>query len=182
MAGNDEQKIPVDEKGVMLLKQAFQDNDELLVTVRSLLFGYELNDEELGSVRAAFKGKPELQEQVREKIFQEIRRDRPIGANPDFWIGVEMQIVGQHPDTVTQILRSKDLCLQMLRKGTALLEDPDGEKVDITYNPDGDLMGTKLIARNLYIKSVESGLVYCKIIAAMDPKQLKKNAAKDSMK
>lgn len=177
-----ERKIPVNFEGAQLLQDAFKNNDDLLITTRALLFGYTLTPEETELIRTTYKNEA-LREEVRRKVYQELVKDAPIGANPDYWVGTEQEVLGHSPETVNQILEAKDKCLEMFKKAFKLLEDPTGEKISIEYHgTKDDVMGINMIARNLFIKGIETGLSYCKIIAEQDLEKMKKEAIQNSTK
>lgn len=171
-----------------LLRDTFKGNDDLLKSIRGLFFGFEVSDAEKALVRAAFSNNEQLKLAVRNKIFQKLSKDSPIGANADFWVGTEQQIFGQHPDVVQQILQSKERCLENLEKAMGLLDDPDAFEVAhvADYSPKSvvnDPSGIELISRNLYVQAIENGLAYIKVIASMsdeDMKKVKESREKDS--
>lgn len=173
-----------------LLRNHFKGNDEALKLIRALFFGFDLTDPEKGIIREIFVGNVEMQTAVRNKMYSRISKDAPIGSNPDFWVGTEQQIQGQHPDTVKQILGAKERCLNMLDNAMELLEDPDKFKVEhiFDYTPSAvldDPLGIQLIARNLYVQSVENGLSYIKIVSELsddDMKKVEESRKKDSSK
>lgn len=170
-----------------ILRDKFKGNEDALKLIRALFFGFELTEAEKGTLRTLFLGNEELQVAVQKKIYSRLSKDAPIGSNPDFWVGTEQQIQGQHPDTVKQILSAKEKCLKMLDVAMGLLAEPDSaEVINIAeYSPKNDPLGIDLIARNLYVQAIENGLSYIKIIAELSDEQMKKveeTRKKDSTK
>lgn len=173
-----------------LLRETFKGNEDLLKAIRGLFFGFVMTEQEKALVRTTFANNPQLKIAVQFKIYQKLSKEAPIGANPDFWVGTEQQIVGMHPEVVQQILQSKERCLERLEKAMTLLDDPDAFRVEhvADYSPKSvvnDLSGVELISRNLYVQAIENGLSYIKIIASMsdeDMKKVKESREKDSTK
>ena len=183
----EEQTISVSLERADELRKTFTDNDALLKSIRNLFYGFTITDSEKALIQTTFKDNEVLKTAVKNKIYQTLSPDNGIGSNPDFWIGVEQTIQGQHPDTVKQVLASRESCLDMLEFALTLLDDPHQEVKSIaTYRPDeNDTLGVELIARNLFIKSVEQGLSYIKIVCGLSPEQIeeaRKAAQKDETK
>lgn len=183
-----EKQLPIAEKEAALLKTVFKDNDSLLLTMRSLFFGFTLNTSEKKLIKDIFKG-VELKEAVRKKIFPILSNDVPIGQVADFWMGMEQQIFGQMKDTIYQAVASKEQVFDMLQVAMALLENPDGQPVDISYRPSSwhtDPGQIHLLARTLYIKTIETGLMMIKVVSsqgeAESMEDVKKRMLKDSTK
>lgn len=161
-------QLPTNEVENSLLKAAFKDNEYLLKVVRSLFFGFSVAQEDKEIVQKTFSN-PELRVAVRKKIYPLLSNEVPIGQVADYWMGTESNIYGASRDTIYQSVTSKQKVLDMLESSIKLLEDPNGEQVDLTYSPNLaiDELQTWLLARNLYIKTVETGLNFIKLIADM---------------
>lgn len=173
----DDKQIKISLERAEILRETFTDNDDLLKIIRKLFYGFEVTDHEKSQVTTVIKGNEQLKEAIKLKIFALLSPDAPVGSNPDFWIGVEEQIQGQHPDTVKQIIEAKSLCLTRLEDAMTLLENPDAFKVEgiVRFKPVlGDNLGTELIARNLYVKAIENGLSYIKIVCGLSKEDMKK--------
>lgn len=162
------QDLMYSNKDIELIKSVFSENDALLITLRKLFFGYDLTTEEKKMVLANFSN-PEAIEVFRRKVYSVDNMETPIGQLSDFWLGVESQIFGASRDTVYQALLSKEYVLSMFEKGFNLLKNPDGEKVDTApkVSIETDPLGVKIIARNLYMKAIETALHAVKVIAGM---------------
>lgn len=178
-------KLMYGERDIELLKQVFAENEYLLQTLRKLFFGYELSQEDKDLVIQTFKSQ-EVRDVLRHKIYGLNNVNTPIGQVSDFWLNTESQVFGQSKDTIKQAIQSKKIILGMFEKSMELLTNPDGEKVDVSFNPDTcDELGIDLIARNIYMKSVENALLGIKTIAGQKTesveqtmKRLKKDSAK----
>lgn len=179
-------QLPVNEQEIALLQSNFKGNEDILKLVRSHFFGFKLSDAEKLQLKGIFKNTDVLNA-VRKKIYPILSNDVPIGQVADFWMGSEQNVYGQSKDTIYQTLHSKQLVLEMLEKALKLLTE-DGEIDSLDYNPKlllTDELGIQLLARNLYIKTVETGLNFIKLTADMEitsPTEIKKNAVKNSSK
>ena len=168
-----------------LLKTIFKDNDYLLKLTRNVFFGFPLTDEEKQTVKNTYSNAP-LKEAVRKKFYPLFGDEMPIGSVSDFWGGTEQNLLGQHKDTIYQNVISKQEVLEMLQKGFEALTDY--KKIDLSYNPKlsvNDDLAVKLLARNLYIRTVETGLNFVKIVANQkeeDKKETAKKLLKNSSK
>lgn len=173
-------------KDIDLIKSIFSENEVLLIMLRKLFFGYELTADEKKIITSNFSN-PEAIEVLRRKVYSTDNLETPIGQLSDFWLGVESQIFGASRDTIYQALTSKEMVLDMFKKGFNLLTNPDGEKVDVKVQVllEADPLGVKIIARNLYMKAIETGLHSINIIAGMKTEtteQAVKRLSQDSSK
>lgn len=174
------------EKEIELLRRTFKDNEDLLKKMRALFFGFSLSDEDKKVIKNTFASE-ELKVLVRKSIFPILNPDVPIGQVADFWLGTEQNVFGQMKDTIYQAVNSKQDVLDMLKIAMKLLDDPDGEKISLEYKPSmylEDDLQINLLARNLYIRTIESGLLIIKNIAdtkeetpAQKAKRLKADSA-----
>ena len=172
--------FPSNEEEVKLLKQTFKGNENLLKKMRGLFFGFDLTKEEKDSIRSIFADK-HLREAVRKKIYPLLSNDAPIGSVADYWMGTEATVFGGHRDQITQSISSKEKVFEFLTRAISLLENPDQPKIDLVYNPQADDdLKTGLLARNLYIRSIETGLNFIKMVADIENKTEKQ--VKDIMK
>lgn len=156
---------PVSDKERELLKSVFKDNEYLLKIIRSLFFGYDVTQKEKDLIVKTFKN-ADLKEYFRKKIYPLMSNETPIGQISDFWLGVEEQVLGQSRDTIYQIHASKSEVKRMLEKSIALLTNPDGEKINLEVSSiEADPLQVKMLARNLYIKTMETGLNFIQLTA-----------------
>lgn len=161
-----------------LLKMVFKNNDYLLKLTRNVFFGFPITDEEKRIVKETY-GNAALKEIVRKKFYPIFGDEMPIGSVSDFWGGTEQNLLGQHRDTICQNVLSKQEVLEMLGKGFNALTDY--KKIDLSYNPKlslNDDLAVKLLARNLYIRTVETGLNFIKIVANQKEENKKETAKK----
>lgn len=164
-----EQKQPLmySDKDIELIKATFSENDVLLQAIRKLFFGVEISTSEKKMVKDTFSS-DELVEVVRRKVYGLNNFDTPVGQLSDFWLGAESQVFGASPIAIEQTLKSKSQVLSMFEQAFKLLKDPSGEKVSIEVLPfEEDELGINIIARNLYMKAIETSLLTMKTIAGM---------------
>jgi len=169
-----------------LLKSVFKDNDFLLKTMRGLFFGFTLTEEQKKLIKDTFKG-PELRDVVRRKFFSRLGDECEIGQIADFWAGVpEEKIVGASEEQISQILAPRAKVFGMFVMSMALLENPDGEQVNIEYSlKEGDKLALELLTRNKYMNSIENGLSQIKMVAEhkeLTPKEIEELSKKNSSK
>lgn len=160
-------QLKVDEKEISLIKQHFADNHELLKAIRAICFGLDVTDEEKQQVRELFSGE-EMRRLFRKRLLPWLEKDTPIGQVADVWMGVENMVYGANEGTVYQAVQYKKKAIEMTEKALNLLENPDGEPMDVTFNPDKNLVDTlqtDLLARNMFIRHIESQLLFLSIIA-----------------
>lgn len=154
----------------LLIQKTF--SEELLLAMRSLFYGLEFNDSDKTLIRAVFSD-PKALVAVRRRFLPKLDTSTPIGSVGDAWIGVEENIYGAHRDTIKQAIGYKELVIDMTEKALQLLENPDGQRISLKYQPElDDELGTKLLARNMFIKHVESQLNFLKIVMGNKPKEL----------
>lgn len=186
-----DKKLMYNDKELLLLKQTFAENDDLLKAVRNLLFGVDISLAEKEAIKNTFSN-PDVLKAVRHKIYGLNNFDTPIGQLSDFWMGIEQQIFGANKDTIYQAVMVKELCLGMFTKAFKLLENPDGERVSLgvkslkdSIKSEVDELHPELIARNLYMKAIDGGLFTILTIAGKKDetidelyKRLEKNSNK----
>lgn len=155
------------DKSLELLKSVFKDNDDLIKSIRGLWLGFEISAIEKKKIKELFKN-PELKKIVKQKLFAELTNETDVGIIPDFWSGIETQIQGKNIEEINQVVMSKQNTLEMLEGAIALLDDPDDGKIDLRYNPKSvknDPYQIGLLSRALYIKTINTGTSWIKILA-----------------
>jgi hypothetical protein len=160
-------RLMYSDNDINLIKATFAENEELLLSIRKLFFGAEISPEEKANIKNIFS-KPQVKEVFRKKVYGLNNLDTPIGQLSDFWLGVETQVFGANRETIEQAITSKDLVLKMFQKAFDLLDNPDGEKVNLDFNATSlitDPLGIQIIARNLYMKAIETSLLAVQTIA-----------------
>lgn len=176
----DKKALMYSDSDIELIKATFAENDYLIIAVRKLFFGAELTQEEKNSIKEAFKD-PKVIEVLRRKIYPVFNAETPVGQISDPWIGVEEQIFGASRDTISQAINSKAVAISMFEQAFNSLKNPDGEQVSIKFDPlslNADELAINLIARNLYMKGVETGLLGVKMIAGKKDESIEQTLAR----
>lgn len=156
------------EREVAVIRKTFSNNESLLKSIRALLYGFEITTSERDLIKSVFSDS-EVLETFKGKVYPEFKRDDtlPIGSIRDFWSGTENNILGAHKDLIYQVIESKRVLKGLLDKAMVSLLNPD-EKVNIKY--DGNLLNDELqvflLARNLYIRTIETALDFINKIAS----------------
>lgn len=158
------------EKDNDVIRANFKENDSLLKALRALFLGLEVTKAEKETIQTTFKNE-DLRRIVRTKFYPMLSRETPIGQVADVWLGVEQQIFNVSRDTIEQAIKYKDLALDYTEMAMNLLVNPDGERplmhysAKVAFNDGSDPLGIKLLARNQYIRHVETQLTSLWIIA-----------------
>jgi len=175
-------------KSNALIKQVFSKNPDLIKVMQALFLGFDLTDEEKQMIKTTFAN-DELYEAIRRRIAPCLEKDTMVGQQSDEWAGLEEQIYGAHEGQIYQAVHYKKEAIRMAKQAMALLKNPDGEKINISYDPDlsvEDPMQIKLLARNMYIKMVQNQLSTIWIIAEQkeneNPQQTAERILRDSAK
>lgn len=175
------------EKDAILIKNNFADNDELLMNMRSLLLGREIPQKVKDQIAEMFKNE-DLVRIVKNTIFQEISDNPPLGQMNDFWMGAD-RIAGATREVVYQTIVSRVRVLKMFKKIPEILRNPE-IKIDLNYEPSEitlmtEDVGCDLLARNLYVRTVDVGMYMLKLVAgkkAETPEEQKKRLEQNSNK
>ncbi len=175
------------ENEINLIRSVFKGNESLMKTMRKLFFGLDIAEDEKALLRNTFSNQPLLQA-VRKKFYPLLTDDTPIAFSGDYWLAAEKDIQGQHPDTITQVISSKEKVLTMLQYAMSLLENPDQPKVELDFNPRlivNDPLQIWFLARCLYIRTIQQAFGQIAIVANTTdktPEQIREQKFKDSTK
>lgn len=175
-------------KEISIMKATFADNDALLKTIRALFLGLGVTDEEKLLIRKTFAGNGDLLAIMHKKFLPSLNKDTEIGKIADVWLGVEQMISDKSPDTIKQMIGYKDVAIGMVRTSLTLLENPDLPAIKLEYTGTmypADYLGIELMARNQFIRLVETQLTFIKMIAGAKtetPEQAVKRIHSDSSK
>ncbi len=173
-----DKKIPLltSEREIEVLKKVFavDDGDKILLSVRSLLLGFNITKAEADVIKAIFSDQ-EVLTAFRKKLYPILSADSLIGQGGDFWYGTDTQVVGRDPSEIRQVMESKSRTLKLLEQAMNLLTDPSGEKIDLSFEIDftgpksevKDPYAIGLITRNRYVHSVAEALSMVKAVAGL---------------
>lgn len=178
-------ELNINDKEIEVIKATFADNEELLKLVRALFFGFELTVDEKNIIRDTFSN-AELRAIFWRRFHPVLDRNTPIGQVQDVWLGVEGMVFGQPGHVAIQAVGYKEKALEMTKKALNLLDNPDGDRVDVVFVPSKfDEQQISLLARNQFIRHVESQLLFLKTIAGgktETAQQVKERLSRDSSK
>lgn len=171
-----------------LIKQYFKDNNALIKSLRSLFFGLPVTDEEKSVIKEIFKSE-ELKTAFRKNFYSKFGDEVVIEKIGDFWAGLDINnIIGSNPQEIKQVMDSRQLAYVWLEKSMELLNNPDGEKVDLSWDAsslEDDPYAIKFLARSKFMNTIASGLNIINILANTKAKtqeevlaSLKKNSSK----
>jgi len=176
-----EQLSNLNEQDNLLIKKTFAGNEQALQLARAVMFGLPTSEQEREIVRATFN-LPGVIEVFKKKLLPQLDKQAPIGQVSDVWLGAEQMVFGQQVTAIRQAIQYKKIALEMTEQAIALLQNPEGDAVDLSIDYEEEL-GIRLLARNQYIRHIEQQLVFIKIIAEMNEdteKQIKEKRLKDS--
>ena len=170
-----------------VIKAFFKDEWISLTIVRDLFFGFTISEFEKGVVRGFTA---DLKKTLKKIFCPELSKDNPIGSaeSADLWSGVPIL---QIPfDMQVQNLKAQRTFLEMMKTAVKLLDDPDGEKVDLDVVIPEDEAGQKeavikTIAHQWYVRLVEQQLIILNTFAYQTeetPTEMENRLKRDSMK
>ena len=160
-----------------LLRNTFKDREDLLLALRNLFLGFELNPSERELVNSF--SSPELRKVLRKHFFPELQKDIPLGMNHDLYMTITINSLDEFSVKYEALVQT----MGMIELALALLDDPDGVKPDLSLM--GSITHANLIARNSYIVTIDQACLKIRMLANGEqetPEQRKERIKKDSMK
>lgn len=146
---------------IKLFKENFGGQEGLLKSVRSLLIGLDISEEEKKRIQIVFADKV-LLNIVRRRMIQRPSDDVGLGGMSDLWMQSNDKLHGASVDMITQTIKVGAKLNKYYKQAEALLSDPFGEKINfgIDFDHIDDSISYSetacdLIARNLFIRSVD---------------------------
>ena len=182
--GDQQVPMPTNEHEVAIIKRTFKDNDELLQSMRAVMLNLEPSEADKKLVSDTFADNPELFTLIYKRFLPALSKDTPIGQASDVWLGAEQMIFGQSESAIYQAIEYKERSIDMTRKALEALKDAATIDVDVVFSAKkflNDPWGINLLARNQFIRHVESQLLFLKLIAGQPeakPETAKKNSSK----
>lgn len=153
------------EEEIIALKSVFAGEDDLLIAIRGLLFGFPVEKGQKLVIATVFKDE-KVREAFRKKLYPILAANSLIGQGGDFWYGTDAEIIGRDPDTIKQVVESKLQVLKKLEHALKLLENPDSTPMSLSFRfVDADPFQIDLLARNKYVASVDRAISMVKSIA-----------------
>ena len=177
------QQARISDKEKNLLRNTFSENEDLLIALRNLFFGFEMNEgEKIMLKRLESK---EVRKLLRKIFLPELEKDIPIGQSIDLW--ATLNIEGKDFDQISRSMLARISLIKHIETVLALLENPNGKKVNLW---DYDLITTtasnhELLARNTFISHIELQLAVIRMLANSveeTPEQLEARIKADSSK
>lgn len=191
MADNKQEgvKIPsTPESDLKLMKQVFKKNPNLLQALQDMFLGFEMTDNEKSLIKSAFES-DDLYRIFKKKFTPQLEKGVMVGQQSDAWAGLEKDIHGAPRDTIYQSVHYKKEAMKLAEQAVALLRNPDGERPDLSFNPDlavDDPLQVNLLARNMYISMVQQQLAMIWVMVEQNegetPQETAKRIAQDSAK
>lgn len=176
--------MPTNEHEIAVIKRTFKDNDELLQSMRAVMLNISPSETDKKLVNDTFADNLELFSLIYKRFLPALSKDTPIGQASDVWLGAEQMIFGQSESAIYQAIEYKERSIDMTRKALDALKGPAGSDVDVVFSAKkflNDPWGINLLARNQFIRHVESQLLFLKLIAGQPeakPETAKKNSSK----
>jgi len=134
---------------------------DILLTVRSLLLGQEVSDEQKKVIQAAFSNS-ELLMMVRRRIIQRETDVVPLGSMSDMWLQANDRLHGGSPDMIAQTIKVGAKLNKLYKQMESILQNPFQEQIN--FGIDFDRIdesinfaetACNLIARNMFVRSVD---------------------------
>lgn len=168
----EQTQLSLMEKDVDTLKGTFKGNEHLLKVMRALFFGLKVNTEEKRLIVSTFSDK-KLLEAVTKRFYPTLNRDTPIGTVGDILLGAEQMISNVPQHIIQQTIEYKNISLGNTWKAMELLTDPDKHVIDLSYDfNEPDPVGSRLMARNQYIRHIEQQLCFIQVVSEQEVKSV----------
>lgn len=184
----DEQQL---KEEIKVFKEHFFGQEVLLKSIRSLLIGLEVSDEEKKRIQAVFSNQAVLT-MFRHRIYQLDTDDVPLGSLNDLWMGLDAKLQGASTDAIYQAIKVRTRIIKLFQQIESYLRNPFQEKIDLKVNFDViehsfNLAETAcdIMARNMYIKSVDMVLAVIHSLTKNKeetPEEIVEKIKKDSSK
>jgi hypothetical protein len=181
--GEQTPQMHVDEKELAVIQRTFKDNDELLKSMRAVMLNLSPSESDKKLVTDVFADDA-LYALVYKRFLPTLSKDSPIGQASDVWLGAEQMVFGQSESAILQAIEYKERSIEMTQKALEALRDSSKIEADVIFSARkylNDPWGINLLARNQFIRHIESQLLFLKLIAAQtkaDPKATSKNSVK----
>lgn len=181
--GEQTPQMQVDEKDLAVIQRTFKDNDELLQSMRAVMLNLSPSEGDKKLVNSTFADDA-LYTLVYKRFLPTLSKESPIGQASDVWLGAEQMVFGQSESAILQAIEYKERSIEMTQKALEALRDSSKIVADVVFSARkylNDPWGINLLARNQFIRHIESQLLFLKLIAAQvkaDPKTIGKNSGK----
>ncbi len=174
------QQMRISDQEKSLLRTTFKDREDILLAIRNLFFGFELDETEKKLIDGL--NVLNIKKLLRKIFLPELQKDIPIGQNMDLWMTFQIN----SPAEAWIVGAARSILIDSLEKTLALIENVNGEKVDLEVSKNFDeTWHSSLIARNNFITHIEIQLGVIRVLAnekEETPEEKKERLRKDSMK
>jgi hypothetical protein len=176
---------------LLLIKGVFAENDELLKTIRKVMYQMPLNAVDLSRIEVTFKGKEGLLKVVRKLFLPELSADVPFQQNIDLWQLIKLKelIVEEaaiHLDSIQIWIDYMEQQLKVLETGKAIKKPKISFKgLTVLKDKTSWQKFAEMLARNTIVNHVEQCLQQLLILAGLkeeSPEQTIERLTKDSSK
>lgn len=160
-----------------LLKSTFKDRNDILLALRNLFFGFDLDERERGLITTM--NTPAVRKLLRKMILPELEKDIPIGQSIDLWMTVQIHSLDEFQTQVSARMK----LIRKVETALSMLETPGIGKVDLKFKD--TIAHDDLISRNNFITHIEAQLLAIRtIVNQLDetPEQKAERQRKDSAK
>ena len=156
------QTMRISDDELQVLKSAFADSDDLLISMRQLLFGFSVAPSMRQDILSILSSSDTFR--VFRKLFKPELDDEnvPLGQSIDLWKAISFDGASTDKQAET-VLEAKIICMKMIDQALELLAGK--ENVIINLN-DIDTVA-KLIGRNQYLNHIEQTMLQIKILAGL---------------
>jgi ERCC4-related helicase len=160
-----------------VVRMYLKSKEDIFIAIRSLMFGQEISKEYKDIIKQLF-GDSNLRDAFKRSISPEITDESGLPRLTDRWSQlVEVEtITGSSPETIRQLVSSSKMLVGMCDKALNLLVNPDGDKVvldfDFEKSLEEDPYGVAIIARNMFIRHINTKLNHLRVIADTSQKDL----------
>lgn len=151
------QQSRISEAEKSLIQNTFGDREELLMLVRDLFFGFELNEVEVKSLTDLFNI-PGMKKLLRKIFLPQLEKGIPLGQSLDLWMTVKLD----QPDMAITNIGSRKLMMNKLENALSLMDEVRVAAIDLVVR---DFSVESLLARSSYIAHIELQLQVLKVLA-----------------
>jgi hypothetical protein len=154
----------------LVFEKYFKENELLLKSIRSLMLGLPVSDEQKETVRSTFSDEI-LYGYIRRRFYPTYKDESAqIGGLMDVYLGVEQMCFNQEPHAIEQAINYKNISLELTRKGLKLLLDPNSKENQIDLDdylksPEEDPLQVHLLGRNIYMRHIDKQLSILYVVA-----------------
>ena len=177
------QQMRYSDSELNLIKNTFENRDELLKAIRKIMLGCEISETELTMVRDIYSG---AMSSLFEKMFlPTVSGNEPIGQTIDLWMTIDVK--DRDPLMADLNIRARAELIKLIVKGLKQLEQnkPFRNATSFKVSDDARQEVIDLMVRNTYISHVEQRLLELKSLASMSQEteeEKRERAVKNSLK